>query len=87
MTGAASLVELHYTTSLQDADLTGGSVGATTFQFGNLLNRVDALNLTVGLHTEIRHRTAIRVAGVFPLLNGPEKPFDSEIHLGIERRF
>jgi len=86
VTGLASIVELHYTTALQDADLVTGTVDTTNFTFGNLRNRFDIVNLTVGLHAELARRTTVRVAGVFPL-NTVDRPFDSEVQVSVNRRF
>ncbi|MFH1918711.1 MAG: hypothetical protein ABIP48_02320 [Planctomycetota bacterium] len=87
LTGLASLVEFHYTTALDDADLVNSTVSGTGFQFGNRLNRIDVVDLTVGLHAEICRNTTVRVAGAFPLNDTPEKPFDAEIHVSVNRRF
>jgi len=87
VTGLASLVEFHYTTTLEDADALTGSIVGTNFRFGNRLNRVDVANLTVGLHAEIGDRTTLRVGGVFPLENDADKPFDAEFQISVNRRF
>ena len=86
MTGLASILELHYTTALQDADVLSATTGGTSFRFGNLRNRFDVVNLTVGLHAEMARRTTFRVAGVFPL-NTVDRPFDSEVQVSVNRRF
>lgn len=85
VTGLASLVEFHYTTTLTDADVVLGSVPASlsTFQFGNLLGRMDVTNVTVGLHSELFGHTTLRVAGVFPLQDDLERPFDSEVVVSL----
>jgi hypothetical protein len=82
LTGLASVVELHYTTTLNDADtanLTGGFIG-------NLDNRFDVLNLTAGVHSEWSGNTAIRIAVVVPL-DRDERFFDSEMQVSIIRRY
>jgi len=82
LTGLASVVELHYTTTLNDADtanLTGGFIG-------NLDNRFDVLNLTAGVHSEWSGNTAIRFAVVVPL-DRDERFFDSEMQVSIIRRY
>lgn len=64
--GLASIVEFHYTTTIQDTDsavLTGAN---GTFAAGNLLNRVDIPTLTVGAHAQFS-RSNGRVGFVFPL--------------------
>jgi hypothetical protein len=87
LTGLASVVELHYTTTLQDTDLVAGTVAGRPIQFRNSANRMDALQLTVGLHGEIANRTLLRVGGVVPLGDGDDRFFDAEIQAQLERRF
>jgi hypothetical protein len=87
LTGIASLVEFHYTTTLQDADIVSNPIASNTVQFGNFLNRVDVTNVTVGLHGELGGRTTLRVGGVFPLQDDPERPFDAEIHVMLNRYY
>jgi len=81
------LTELHYTTTLEDADSVSGLGTRTAFTFGNSANRVDLLDLTVGVHAEIAERTTCRVAGVVPLRRGDDRSFDSEVQVQLERRF
>jgi hypothetical protein len=80
--GLASVVELHYTTTLNDAD-TANLNGAF---IGNLENRYDVLNLTAGVHSEWSGNTAIRVAVVVPL-DRDERFFDSETQVSVIRRY
>jgi len=87
LTGLASMVEFHYTTTLQDADVVSGDVAGANFQFGNFTNRLDVVNLTVGLQAEISGCTSLRVGGIFPLDESPERPFDAEFHVSLDRRF
>jgi len=88
-TGLASVVELHYTTTLQDADHVGGTVPASAlqWQFGDVADRADILDLTVGLHGEFTSNTLCRVGLAVPLLTGTNRCFDSELQVQIERRF
>lgn len=87
--GMAALVEVHYTGTLQDTDTVTGSVYPylTHLTFTNPANRVDIVNLTVGLHNEIACNTLLRVGGVFPLTYGDNRAFDAEIQVQLERRF
>ena len=85
LTGLAAVVEIHDTTTLQDADSVSGMVGLATF--GNPANRVDVTNLTVGIHTEFANHTLFRVGGVFPLSSGDNRWFDAEVQAQVERRF
>ena len=84
VTGVASILELHYTGSLNDADpvLSRG-----------LANQFDVVNLTAGLLVELNENWRINLAGVFPLrergldANGrrEDRFFDSEFALQINR--
>jgi hypothetical protein len=87
LTGLAALVELHYTSTLQNADIVSGVAAGEPFLFGNFSNRQDLLNMTFGLHAEIAHQTVFRVAGAVPLRNGDERVFDAEVLAQVERRF
>jgi hypothetical protein len=87
VTGLASVLELHYTTTLQDADIVTGNTLGRFFSFGNFSNRVDVLDLTFGLHAELRNHTLCRVAGVVPLRTGDDRLFNAEVQFQLERRF
>jgi hypothetical protein len=88
LTGLAGVAELHYTAALQDADLVQGFIpGPYSYQVGNPSNRVDMLNMTVGLHAELSRHTLCRVAGVVPLRTGDNRAFDGELQVQLERRF
>ena len=82
LTGLASVVELHYTTTLNDAD-TANLSGAF---IGNFDNRYDVLNLTAGVHSEWSGNTAVRIAVVVPL-DRDERFFDSETQVSVIRRY
>jgi len=84
--GLAGIAEVHYTTTLQDADLVGGASGLNFLQLGNIFNRIDVVDLTAGLHAEIG-MTEVRVAGIFPLGERPDRLFDSELQVSVNRRF
>lgn len=82
LTGLASVLELHYTTTLNDADtafLNGAFIG-------NFENRYDVLNLTAGVHSEWSGNTAVRIAVVVPL-DRDERFFDSETQVSVIRRY
>lgn len=59
--GLAALLELHYTTTLQDTDVVGGALPRPIF--GESANRRDILNFTLGLHAEVA-QTDFRVGGI-----------------------
>ncbi|MFH1918341.1 MAG: hypothetical protein ABIP48_00425 [Planctomycetota bacterium] len=84
--GLAGIVEVHYTTTLQDTDVVNGAAGQALLQLSNPLNRIDVVNLTAGLHAEIG-MTEVRVAGVFPLRDAHDRLFDSELQVSVNRRF
>lgn len=87
VTGLASIAEVHYTGTLNDANVLEGTANTTEYRLGDLMGEVDFVDLTVGLHAELPRCTNLRVAGVFPLENGPQKPFDAELQISINRRF
>ncbi|MCA8988473.1 MAG: hypothetical protein KDA78_12560 [Planctomycetaceae bacterium] len=62
--GLAAICELHYATTMNDADLiTVGAAG-----YGNLYNRVDVLNVTMGTTALIGESGSLTTAVVLPLL-------------------
>lgn len=89
LTGLASVLEFHYTTTLQDTDVIERAAFPVTdiIRFENFANRVDIVNLTVGLHAEFANHMLCRVGGVFPLSSGDNRSFDSEVQAQMEWRF
>jgi hypothetical protein len=83
MRGVAPMVELHYSTTLQDQDY-GPYQGRQIFieDF-----RRDVLNLTGGLYFELGPMASLKIGGVSPLRTGSDKMFDSEIGVQFSRRF
>lgn len=92
--GWAGVLELHYTTTLQDAKIIPLSLPLVTLppplppatlnadvNIGNLANRVDILNLTTGSHFQIGERTTLGVGFVVPLRGGSDHPFDFELNV------
>jgi hypothetical protein len=84
--GIAAVVEAHYVTTLTDADNVVLNIPGD-FDLGYSENRVDFLNLTVGLHLQVNDQTNFRVGGVFPLRDDPDRQFDSEIQASFNREF
>ncbi|MEX0794849.1 MAG: hypothetical protein WD045_17045 [Pirellulaceae bacterium] len=82
--GMASILELHYTTTLNDTDgvQAGPSEGD---RMTNPFNRLDALNLTAGLRFQLGERYMLTAAGVAPLRGGSDRLFDSEFALLLSR--
>ncbi len=89
LTGLAALLEFHYTTALQDTDVVQQAVFPAQMQltFENFANRVDIVDLTVGLHMELANCTVCRVGAVFPLSSDDNRCFESEVQFQLERRF
>jgi len=88
VTGLAFLGELHYTTTLQNTDVVVANLpSGATATLRNGANRVDPLNLTIGLHLEVLLNTALRVGAAFPLKGADDRFFDSEIILQLNRRY
>ena len=84
VTGIATLLELHYTTTIQDADTIDFGIG----ELGNSFNRVDFLNLTSGLHFQIGPLSNLRVGCSLPLhTSGENRQFDTEIQVQFNRFF
>lgn len=81
LTGLASVLELHYTTALNDADFVQDSKRIVTFGAGN--NRFDVINLTAGLQANIAESTTVRVGYVTPLRGGDNRFFDHEITVAV----
>lgn len=77
LTGVASIIELHYTTTLNDADL----IQQAGFLVGDLSNRFDILNLTMGAHFQFNNRCSVRPGFVLPLRSGDDQQFDFEFFL------
>jgi hypothetical protein len=87
LSGVAMLLEVHHSTTLDDADIftidTPGLPGGT-IDFGNVANRIDITNLTLGPTFEISNRGLVGVGCVLPLSEGDNKPFDFEFQLQID---
>jgi hypothetical protein len=92
VTGVASLLELHYTTTLEDADILTFQPQPVLFEFdqvtrefptrvGNLANRVDFLNLTIGGVIEIDRDATLAVGYVAPLRDDFDRTFDGELNV------
>ncbi|GIW89802.1 MAG: hypothetical protein KatS3mg109_0234 [Pirellulaceae bacterium] len=82
----ATLVELHYVHTMQDADrvlIESGLPGAVEL-FGPV-NRFDLLNLAAGLNLIIGPVTNLRIAAVAPLRGADDRLFDSEFQVQLNR--
>jgi hypothetical protein len=86
--GLAGVLELHYTTTVQDSDVVGLNNGSfLTGSISNSANRQDLLNLTSGLQAQLGALSALRVGAVVPLRDQPDRVFDSEVQVSFNRKF
>ena len=84
--------EMHYTTSLNDADVLGPipavpnlGVGSA-LGFGNTANRIDLLDSVIGVQTVLQ-RTLITNSFIVPIRSGSNRVYDFEYSLSVNRRF
>jgi len=84
--GIAPVIEFHYTTTLQDADLLTIYDGGLYHHVTNPDNRIDVTNFNVGLHT-LLGLTTVSLAGAFPLTGGSDQLFDAELQVYVNRNF
>jgi hypothetical protein len=87
VTGIAAITELHYTTTLQDADRIEGFFNGTQVIINETSGRFDVLNGTLGLQFLLFETSSLRVAGVFPIGDEDRRLFDSEVQVQFNRRF
>ncbi len=81
LTGVAPIVELHYTTTLQNAEGVGTIIRPAS-------PRVDVLNITGGLFFKIGPTAGLTVGAVAPLRTRPsDKEFDAEVLVQFNRWF
>lgn len=86
----AGMVELHYTTTLQNLDLGGlnNDPELTVSQmFATDAIRRDVLNLTAGFWLQIGRQSGLKIAAVTPLRDGADKLFDTELGLQFIRLY
>lgn len=94
--GIAGLMELHYTGTLDSADIVtvretpirtvdaSGLVGPLAPpRLGNIANRLDILNFTVGSTILVGKNAAISTAYVAPLRSGMNRTFDGELNVQL----
>jgi hypothetical protein len=79
----AGIAELHYSASVQDADIVQGR-GLLITDFSN---RINVLTATTGFHYELAHATHITTAMSFPLRNGEDRFFDFEVGVLLNAYF
>ena len=91
--GIAPMIELHYSTSLDDQEYgafegvtLSGQTGLGPTLFVEDARR-DVLNLTGGLFFELGSKASLKIGAVAPLRTGSDKLFDSEIGVQLSRRY
>jgi hypothetical protein len=101
VTGIAPTVELHYVTTLQNASIvtlpadtllqldsnTGRAVQEQPPRVGNLNNRVDILDLTVGSTILVSDSLMLATGFSFPLHRSTDRTFDWEFQLQLNYYF
>jgi hypothetical protein len=87
VTGVAPLLELHYTSTLQNLDVGQFGTEQRGPQRGIFVEdlRRDILNLTSGVYLELFQNTSVKLAAVAPLLQ--DRVFDYELCLQINQRY
>ncbi len=75
----SGLVEFHYTTTLEDTDVVQiDTPNGTDVSFTSQGNRIDVLNLTAGIDTQLDNGANLRVGTVVPITDGDDRFFDIE---------
>jgi hypothetical protein len=96
ITGIAPAVELHYTTTLNNADIRTFPIDNVVFpngaiqpnpRIGNSRNRIDILDVTVGTTVQVGQRATVAGGFSFPLLSGDNRTFDWEFQLQLNYYF
>ncbi len=87
LTGLASVVELHYTRTMQGAHSVEDTFLGGSILFTSGPGQMDVVDLTIGLHAELARQTLLRVGASFPLTTDQNRTFDNEIQVQLERRF
>ncbi len=77
--GLAPTCELHYTTTLRNTDNVGG--------VRNPNNRMDIVDLTVGVHVLLGEKAVLTIAGAAPLRTEGNRVFDAEAVVQFNRRY
>ncbi len=81
LTGLAGLLELHYTTATNNADIVASRNESVTF--GTNTGRLDTLNMAFGVHTTLARSTIIRAAYITPLRESNHSFFDGEFTVAV----
>ncbi len=87
VTGVSSMFELHYTTSLNDADVVTGYTPTNDVLFTNPLQQFDTLEATFGIDVLVRDRINIRTATALPMRDSFNRFFDAEFQTSVSFLF
>lgn len=81
--GVALVSELHWSRSLAAGDF----VQSDGFLVGDLTRNTQLLDLTLGMHFDIRNRTTLTAGYSLPIGNGADHQFEGEFRLMLNRFF
>ena len=82
--GVAPILELHYSTTMQDTDEFTSNQGK---RVRNLSNRMDVLNMTGGIRTQLGSQSFLTISASVPLRDDEEALYDSEISMQFTRTY
>ena len=85
--GVALFGELHYTSTIGNAQRLNFTGNGFNGALGSLTNHLDFLNLTSGLHFQLGPLANLRVGAVVPLRTNPNRQFNSEVQVSFNRFF
>src|SRR5262249_27964246 len=75
LTAVAPFIELHYNTSLDNAD----SIQTPSFSLTSVNNRFDELNLSTGVVAQIGNNCTLSLGAAFPLKGEGNRSFDYQL--------
>jgi hypothetical protein len=89
LTGVAPILELHYTTTLDNAQIGAfqRAPGGNTVMVGNLGNRLDIIDLLGGVTLKMGESATLAAGYVVPLSTGMNRPFDYEVNVQLNWKF
>ncbi len=83
VTALSSVIEFHYTSTLDNAD----TLRAGGFAIGNPLRNVDILNINLANHSILRNGWEVSAGFILPVRRGSDRAFDYEFALQVDRLF
>ena len=84
VTAISSMIEVHYVTPLNDADVVSANTPYNYVQFTSTGgNTFDSVNVTAGFDFNILNRLSYRVATIIPVQGGFDRFFDAEFQTSI----